>query len=63
MSDCLEILMNFRLVVLFVTPHPLESLIIPLSHVRFAIVLAMAVILILIMFPLIALLDLPKRWS
>ena len=54
----LEILMNLKLVVLILMPHPLASLIMLLLYVKFVIVLIMKVILVPVLFLIRVLLDL-----
>jgi len=58
LSGWLGMLMNLRLVVLILTPYPPAPLIMPLLSMKFAIVLAMTVILVFIIFLLIVLLCL-----
>jgi len=54
----LGIHMNLRLVALIVTCHPLASLLMPLLHVIFAIVLIMTVVFVTIIFLMKGMLDL-----
>ena len=53
----LGILMNLKLVVLILVPHPLASLIMLLLSVKFIIVLIMKVIIVLVIFVMIVLLN------
>jgi len=55
----LRILMNLRVVVLILSPHPPVSPIMLFLCMKFAIVPAMTVILILVIFLLMVLLDFP----
>ena len=57
LSGWLGILMNLKLAVLILVPHPLASLIIPLRCVKFVIVLITPVILVPFIFLMKALLD------
>jgi len=58
LNGWLGILMNLRLVILILLPHPLRSFIVHLLRVRSAIVLTMTVILVPTIFLLMVLLGL-----